>query len=371
MKYYSSFFYILFFTITSMQGQFTEIPDIKFEEKLIDLGLDTSMDGKVANTSIENVTILNISDSDISDLTGIEGFTDLTRLNCDDNDIERLDFTDNSNLERLFCDNNSLVSIDVTNNIGLEHLYCSTNQLTSIDVTNNTSLKYFVFFGNQLTTIDISNNTILKYISADYNELESLDVSNNTFLQDLLCNYNNISSLDISNNKGLQYVNCSSNQLTSLDITQNSFLQNLFCESNKLTSLNLKNSNNETLDNFNGENNPALNCIQVDNVDNSSIRSNWIKDASASYSTFCSTAGITSIGLLNNIGLLRFKNKKIEIKTALDLDFKLYSIHGQEVLKGNTIENNTILRLDRFSDGLYILILIYKNVQVSKKFLLH
>ena len=148
-------------------------------------------------------------------------------------------------------------------------------------------------------------------------------------------------------------------------------MKNLFCESNKLTSLNLKNSNNETLDNFNGENNPALNCIQVDNVDNSSIRSNWIKDASASYSTFCSTAGITSIGLLNNIGLLRFKNKKIEIKTALDLDFKLYSIHGQEVLKGNTIENNTILRLDRFSDGLYILILIYKNVQVSKKFLLH
>jgi hypothetical protein len=139
----------------------------------------------------------------------------------------------------------------------------------------------------------------------------------------------------------------------------------LFCENNKLTSLNLKNSKNETLDNFNGENNPALNCIQLDNVENSSIRSNWIKDASASYSTFCSTAGITNIGSLNNSSLLRF-----EIKTALNLDFKLYTIHGQEVLKGNTIENNTILRLDRFSDGLYILRLIYKNVQVSKKFLL-
>jgi hypothetical protein len=371
MKYYNTFIFILFLTGTSMHGQFTEIPDIKFEEKLVELGLDVIMDGRVSNSNIASVGVLNVSNSEISDLTGIEGFTNLTRLNCDDNELEHLDFTDNSDLERLFCDNNSLISIDVTSNTALEHLYCSTNQLTSIDVTNNISLKNFVFFGNQLTTIDISNNTVLKYLSADYNELESLDVSQNIILQDLLCNYNNITNLDISNNTGLQYLDCSENQLTTLDITANSFLQNLFCKNNKLITLNLKNGANEILTNFNGSYNSTLDCIQVDNVASSNIKSNWVKDAIASYSTFCSTAGITTRSLLNNISLLRSKNKKIEIKTPLKVDFKIFTINGQEIVEGNSKENNGLIYLDGFSEGLYILRIMYKNVQISKKFILN
>ena len=118
---------------------------------------------------------------------------------------------------------------------------------------------------------------------------------------------------------------------------------------------NLKNSKSEIFDNFN--------CF------NSNLRWNWIKDVLISYSTLWSTVGLINRALLNKINLLSFESKRIEIKITLNLDFKLCTTHKQEVLKGNTIENNYTLRLDRYYDGLYILKLIYKSLQVSKKFL--
>ncbi|PQJ76794.1 T9SS type A sorting domain-containing protein [Polaribacter glomeratus] len=351
MRYHSLLFYFFIFIISFTYGQHTNIPDINFEEKLINLGIDTTIDGKVLNSNIENITNLNVSNSQITDLTGIEGFVDLMRLNCDDNQLQ---------------------SINVNTNIYLEYLSCSTNKLESLDVTNNVYLKDLFFFGNQLTSIDLSNNTFLKYISSGYNNLKNLDLSNNTFLQDLLCNDNSLTNLDISLNTSLQYLDCSSNKLVSINITDNNFIQNFYCFNNKLTSLNLKNDNNTILDNFNATNNFNLNCIQVDDVNYSSTNSSWIKDASGSYSESCSTASIASKDILKSIRLIVLKQQKVKIITPVNVSFKIYNINGSEVLEEeNLIKKKTILDLNRFSVGVYILHLQHKNVQFSKKFILY
>jgi len=56
-------------------GQTTSIPDANFEQALIDLGLDNTIDGSVLTSNISSVTDLGVSNKNIFDLTGIEGFT--------------------------------------------------------------------------------------------------------------------------------------------------------------------------------------------------------------------------------------------------------------------------------------------------------
>ena len=329
MKYYYILFYIFTFTISSTFSQFTMVPDIKFEEKLINLGIDTVIDGKVLNNNIEDIAQLNINDSQISDLTGIEGFINLTSLDCHNNDLTKLDISNNTFLKQLLCNN------------------------------------------NKITSLDTSNNGELQYLSIHYNELESLDISTNTFIKGLFCGYNKIKNLNISTNKSLQYLSVQYNKLINLDVSNNVFLKSLECNYNEIKTLNLKNSNNTILDVFNAKNNPDLNCIQVDNIEYSTTNSNWVKDEIASYSLNCNTASSNTEALLNNIEVLVFSNKEVEISSRLKASFKIYNIKAQELIKGNFMNNTTFLNLNSFADGLYILILKYQNIQRTKKFLLY
>ena len=87
-------------------AQTTAIPDSIFEQKLIDLGLDTgAIDGYVATANINTIISLNVFNDTIIDLTGIEDFTALEVLNCYFNQITSLDLSQNINLKELRCNN--------------------------------------------------------------------------------------------------------------------------------------------------------------------------------------------------------------------------------------------------------------------------
>ena len=296
-------------------SQTTEIPDRNFEQALIDLGYDSGdPDGFVLTTNINLITELNVSNKSITDLTGIEGFTDLTSLDCYSNELTSLDVSNNTALTSLYCYGNQLTSLDVSNNTALTILYCYSNELTSLDVSNNTALDWLYCYGNkltslavsnntaltslicgsnQLTSLDVSNNTALTILYYYGNKLTSLDVSNNTALTSLSCYNNQLTSLDVSNNTALTYLHCYNNQLTILDVSNNTALTNLSCSNNQLTSLDVsnntaltrlycanaltsldvRNGNNINFINFDSTSNPNLTCIFVDDVDWSS--ENW------------------------------------------------------------------------------------------------
>jgi len=77
---------LLFIASSFVFAQNTNVPDAKFEQALIDLGFDDTLDGYVLTANISGVTgMLNVSNKQIADLTGIEAFTALTELNCQDN----------------------------------------------------------------------------------------------------------------------------------------------------------------------------------------------------------------------------------------------------------------------------------------------
>ena len=182
-------YYVLFISLfalitTETSAQNTYVPDDNFEQALIDLGYDVApIDNSVPTANISAITDLDIQNRGISNLTGIEDFISLTVLNCENNFINVLDITQNTNLTQLFCSNNALNTINVSTLTNLQILWCGNNQLSSLHVSNNTQLISLVCNDNQLTSIDVSNNTSLNVLVLEMNQISILNILNrNVFI---------------------------------------------------------------------------------------------------------------------------------------------------------------------------------------------
>ena len=214
----------------------TNFPDPVFRIYVSGL-TGVSVGRTISDAKLANVKEIKVVELGITSLKGVEYFTNLTLLNCINNQLTSLDVTLNTLLINLYCSNNQLTTLDVSHNTKLEDLQCRNNNLTSLDVTKNTLLSYFRCENNILTSLDVSKNVKLTDLLCEGNRLTALDVSRNTELGLLKCLNNSISSLDVSNNTKLSYLDCSNNELTSLDVTKNTRLKSLLCYGNKLTSL--------------------------------------------------------------------------------------------------------------------------------------
>ena len=233
------------FTVTNGANVQTYIPDDNFENYLEANGMGDGiqLNDSINTLSIEMLMYLDVSNQNISDLTGIEDFTVLSTLHCY---------------------SNQLTSLNISNNTALTFLNCVGNQLLSLDVSQNTALTYLQCSYNQLTSLDVSGATALTYLGCENNSLPILNISSATALIELHCYNNQLTSLDVNNNTELTQLQCFGNQLTSLDVSNNIALTILRCNDNQLTSLDVRNSNNDSVIDFNTINNPNLYCIDVD-----------------------------------------------------------------------------------------------------------
>lgn len=198
----------------------TYVPDNAFEQKLIDLGYDTNLDDYVVTNNTNTVTSLNLNNLGISDLTGIEAFTAIQLLNCNNNSLTTIDLSQNTNLLQFRCFNNTLTSLDVSNNTLLTDLRCGENSLTSLDVSQNTSLTQLRFQTNQINEIYINMLPNLEVLYAYENNLTRLNIGANLALTSLLCYDNDISALDLSQNSLLTTMDAILNtNLTCIQVT--------------------------------------------------------------------------------------------------------------------------------------------------------
>jgi len=106
------------------------IPDNNFLSALINLGVDTNGDGIICSQEAEAITFLDVKHKSIADMTGIEAFVNLERLECGGNQLSKLDVSNNTALTELYCWRNQLTALDVSNNTALTVLDCWRNQLT-------------------------------------------------------------------------------------------------------------------------------------------------------------------------------------------------------------------------------------------------
>ena len=216
----------------------TNFPDVNFRKHFI-VPADTDLSGTLSSSEISSITEINCSGYDISDLKGIEYFTALTLLNCEDNYLTTLDVSKNTKLVYLNCSNNELTSLDVSKNTALTELYCSSNQLTSLFVINNTKLEILYCDGNAITGLNLNSNTKLNILYCGSNELSELKVSNLPLVE-LSCYDNKLTSLDVSKNRKLKELSCFNNQLTELDLRQNTQLMRLVCYGNSISSISVE-----------------------------------------------------------------------------------------------------------------------------------
>ncbi|WP_433765108.1 T9SS type A sorting domain-containing protein [Flavobacterium ginsenosidimutans] len=220
--------------------QYTSIPDENFEKKLIELGFDSDTpDGRVQTAKIAKVTYLNINNSSISDLTGIEDFKALESLFAGNNKLTSINVSNNLTLKNLDISFNQISSLDISKNTNLVFLNCNYNALPTIDVSANVNLKDINVYSNKLTAIDISKNIAVEQFSCGSNKIESLDLSNNINLQNLSCNNNSLTALNISKNTALTKLSIETNKIASLDVDQNLELSKVSASYNKLTQLNV------------------------------------------------------------------------------------------------------------------------------------
>jgi hypothetical protein len=229
-------------------GQNVNIPDANFKAYLVgNTAINTSLDNEIQVGEAATFNgMITCSSLNISDLTGIETFTNLTSLVCPNNPLTTIDVSNNPALYSLNLDNTPLTTLDVSNNTALATLQCSNNQLTALDVSNNPALYYLDCEGNLLTTLDVSNNPALIYL------------------------------------------NCNLNQLICLDISANINLEEFFCTNNLLEQLNTKNGNWTNLY-LTGVNN-SLTCVEVDNIGYANTNWSNLFDNFVTFSTNCNYA---------------------------------------------------------------------------------
>lgn len=167
----------------------THFPDDHFIA-YVELRCDKDGDGTLSQAELNGVTELIIDHAYIKDLTGIELFPNLDKLDCKYNNLTRLDVSKNTKLTKLYCESNQLTGLDLSKNTALTVLYCESNHLTSLDLSKNTELTELNCQDNQLTSLDLSKNTALTKLYCALNQLTSLDLSKNTALTILGCSGN-------------------------------------------------------------------------------------------------------------------------------------------------------------------------------------
>jgi Leucine-rich repeat (LRR) protein len=403
---------LLFSNLTIAQT--TAIPDANFEQELINIGLDATLDGQVLTAHIDTLTALNIQGASISNLTGIEDFIALTFLNCIGNQLTSLNVIQHINLITLWCNNNLITNLDVTQNIHLTSFSCGNNQLTSLDVTQNTSiidlqcsygllnsldvsqnpnltnlhcsynnisnidlsqntqLEYLYINNNQLPSLNLTMNTALFWLYASNNQLSSLDVSQNSFLADIRCNSNQLLSINTSGADSLKVLSCHSNLLTELNISSNPLITSLHCAWNNLSCLNVKNGNNSNFSYFTSLYNPSLTCIDVDNTAWSTT--SWtLIDNQTSFNTNCPNPCAVGIEELNSntlqvapnptsglftITLVKGHTNSVSIRNSL----------GQLILiEKHTVTDKLELDISAFPNGIYFLQLEVEGEVITKK----
>jgi Leucine-rich repeat (LRR) protein len=256
-------------------GQQTYVPDDNFENYLENNGMGDgiALNDYVYTSAIDTATNLYVSNQSISDLTGIEEFSNLEVLDCQANQLTNIDISSNQNLWKIITTNNPLGTLDVQSNYGLIELYCAYNQLSSLDLSNNSALEFLQCEGNNLNSLDVSNSYLLWFLD---------------------CEDNNLTSLNLSSNPKIEELDCAMNQIEELDFSNNSLLEKLNCSDNQLTELNIKNGYNINITLFNSTYNTSLSCIEVDNANWSTINLTNI-DPQHYFSTDCSVTVIDEI----------------------------------------------------------------------------
>ena len=253
--------------ILPSNNPYLAIPDTHFEARLIDMGIDTdgTLNQQLLKSDAEKITRLELDFSSeyepIKDVTGIEGFTNLTYLSITRQDIVEIDLSAHNQLDSLDLTGNFLSHLDVSGNPHLIWLNASSNGMTSIEgIEDAGNLKSVNLSYNDFEHVTM-NNQSLEYLSVSDNLLKTIQLTGASHLKSALLTNNQLTVVDFTSNRRIETILISANKLTTLDLSENTALEVLYISGNALESLDV--SQNQHLWNLKPDRNPDLLCIKV------------------------------------------------------------------------------------------------------------
>lgn len=273
----------------------TNFPDAVFRNYVrdnFDIGA-TGGDGVLQEQEANAVTEITVVSMGISDLKGIEHFSNLEHLTCRVNNLTAIDVSGNTKLQTLICNNNNISTLDISHNTELKYLECGNNPITDLDVSRNHKLTHISCVNcTSLTSLDVSNNSALTYLSVAQTNVNAIDVSDNSTLTILFCGGTKITSLDLTRNASLREVRCGSNAISEIDVSHNPALEELSIHNCQLTSLDVSH-------------NPKLTEIQCGNNKLTSLDVSHNPELTMLY---CEDNGLASLDLSNNPNITRLQH---------------------------------------------------------------
>ena len=319
------------------KAQIITIPDANFKAKLLSVGVDTNNDGDIDQNEANQVQDLDVSNSNISDISGINYFHSLSNLNCSNNQLTDLDVSGLINLQSLSCFSNQLTNLDVSGLMYLGALDCHTNGISNLNVAGLYNLYYINCSGNYLQSIDLSGLTGLYNFVCSNNQLQSINVSGLTGLQYLFCSNNQLSNLNVSALTGLLELNCSNNQIPSLNVTGLIQLNRLDYANNPNLTVNLSGLNHLDYLRCSGTNLTSLDTSVLTTITSLECSSNQLTTLDTSNLTNinhieCSNNPLTAINTTNLVNLQSLRCNNTAIQT-LDVSHcsQLYSLSCENI----------------------------------------
>lgn len=316
--------------------QYTAIPDPNFEQKLISLGYDNTLDGQVLTSIINQVTTLNVSNSNITNLTGIQGFTALTSLYCSGNSLNNINLSQNTNLVTLTLGGpsfNGFSGINLSQNLNLSTVELYDLQASTLNLDlSNTYIETVQLRKINVVTLTIGNSvnfSTLEYsypFNNDFVLINNLNIINSPNFSAFSNNYGNSTStisFDNISALNLQYFCARYLGLASLtpNCAQLNNLVQFFVDGCSLSAIDL--SNHPNLVSVSASNSSLLNGVKI-----------------------CSPM-IDSVNVSNSPNL-----SCLTIKSVMPLINDYFSIHAINVPNLNCIE---------VQDGTYFSILFPSN----------
>ncbi|WP_138434475.1 T9SS type A sorting domain-containing protein [Winogradskyella algicola] len=305
----------------SIHAQNVNIPDANFKAYLVgDPAINTNSDSEISVAEAQDFTgELLINGLSISDLTGIEAFINITRLDCYSNNLTSIDVSNNLALTRLHCADNQIETLDISANTSITDIQCHNNGVLyelNIANGNNSNFSYMKAYGNSLSCIQIDagftppadagiysqgwtkgNSAFYSEDCAGLNQIVNIPDAN---FKSYLVNNNSINlngdteitvaeaqattelfinGLSISDLTGIEAftnltrLDCYTNNLTTIDVSNNLSLTRLHCADNQIETLDI--SANTLITDIQCHNNGVLYQLNIANGNNSNI--NWMK----------------------------------------------------------------------------------------------
>ncbi|MBL4668737.1 MAG: hypothetical protein JKY30_05685, partial [Flavobacteriales bacterium] len=351
-------------------AQNVNIPDANFKTYLVgNSAINTNSDTEIqVSEAAAFAGQINCSSLSISDLTGIEYFTALTGLQCQQNSLTALDVTNNTALTILYCFNNSITALDVTNNTVLTSLACNYNSLTALDVANGNNIN-FTWFNATINpnlsciTVDDATYSTTNWTNIDAASSFSLNCSappcsvnipdanfkaylvGNTaintnldteiqcseaaaFAGTINCGTSTITDLTgIEEFVNLTVLLCSNNPLASVDLSQNIALTEISFLNNNLSAINLSTNTQLTYVEVSGN---SLSSLDISMLTN--LTQLWAKNNGLYTLSLPSSSSITTLVL--------FQNNLTSLDLSLQSNLVALDIHTNNLSSLNVANSN-------------------------------